>query len=689
MPSLANKYRPKSFSDVVEQSMIVDMLSNICKSELTNRNFLFIGPAGTGKAQPLYSKVLTPEGFISMKDVKVGTTVINAEGNACKVIGTYPQGVRPIYEITTTSNNKIRVADNHLNNVWWYDQDKKTRVDATLTTMELIDKFKTSRFKLRVDVPNVNFDSTFVPIHPYLLGIMIADGSLSSGNFGLSNPEPDVIQNVQSLLHLEDYELSGGPLDWNIRHIGGTLHDSKGYCTSPLKNKFKELGLCVKSTEKHIPKEYLINSWDVRLLLLQGIFDGDGCINLDGNVEYTTCSKQLSDDFAFLVRSLGIRDAISVSKGKYKKSNGDVVECAIAYTHHLKVPNGLKFYSSEKHSRRYVDRQHEPMRNIKSIEFVGNEECKCIYVDTPSHTYISDDFIPTHNTTLGRIVGNVLNNNIGEPIEIDAASHSGVDKMRDIIQQAHSYPIGCSYKIFIVDECHSLSSQAWQALLKTLEESPAKSVFIFCTTNPEKIPATILSRVQTFQLSKISLENVYKRLVYVIEQENIEGRGIEYTDDAVNYIAKLANGGMRDALTLLDKALSYSNVISSETLSHALGLPNYDDYFTLLNAIAKKDNESITNVVHNVYNSGVNFVKWFESFHSFVINIVKYIFLQDINKTMIPSHYVDKISKYTVSHSSICLKLANKLIKMNHELKSTNYQQEIALTYLCTNAVKK
>lgn len=287
-------------------------------------------------------------------------------------------------------------------------------------------------------------------------------------------------------------------------------------------------------------------------------------------------------------------------------------------------------------------------------------------------------------TTLGRIVGNVLNNNVGEPIEIDAASHSGVDKMRDIIQQARTYPIGCTYKIFIVDECHSLSSQAWQALLKTLEESPAKSVFIFCTTNPEKIPATILSRVQTFQLSKISLESICNRLIHVLDAEIAEGRTITYEPEAVNYIAKLANGGMRDALTLLDKALAYSDNISSQTLSQALGLPNYDDYFILLSAVAKKDNETITNVVHTVYNSGVNFVKWFESFHSFVINIVKYIFLQDINKTMIPGHYADKIANYTTAHSNICLKLANTLIKLNQELKATNYQQEIALTYLCS-----
>lgn len=289
----------------------------------------------------------------------------------------------------------------------------------------------------------------------------------------------------------------------------------------------------------------------------------------------------------------------------------------------------------------------------------------------------------TGKTTLARIIGNMLNDGECDPIEIDAASNSGVDAMRDIVQQAHSYPIGHKFKIFIIDECHALSSAAWQSLLKVLEESPARSVFVFCTTNPEKIPNTILSRVQTFQLSKISLDGIYNRLIYVLTEENKEGNHITFENEGVLFIAKLANGGMRDALTLLDKVLVFTNNITSETVTQALNLPNYDNYFELLGAIAKKDNATITSIINTVYNSGVNFVKWFEDFHAFIMNIVKYIFLQDISKTMIPSHYQEKISKYGVAHSSICLNLGNKLIRLNQELRSTNYQQEIALTYLC------
>ena len=258
--------------------------------------------------------------------------------------------------------------------------------------------------------------------------------------------------------------------------------------------------------------------------------------------------------------------------------------------------------------------------------------------------------------------------------------HSGFVTLYDLEVNGHP-----SYYVedILVHNCHAFSNACWQTMLKVIEDGAGKTVWVFCTTNPEKIPATILSRVQTFQLSKISLEGIQTRLKYVIECENSEGAGITYEDDAVNYIAKLANGGMRDSLTLLDKALAYRKNLSSSTITQALNLPEYDDFFKLLQSYAKRDNVAIAKIVDDVYNSGVNFVKWMESFHSFVMQVVKYILLQDINKTMIPTIYKDKISRYTSKHLIICLNLANKLIKMNQELKTTQYLQEVTLTHLC------
>lgn len=293
-------------------------------------------------------------------------------------------------------------------------------------------------------------------------------------------------------------------------------------------------------------------------------------------------------------------------------------------------------------------------------------------------------------TSLSRVLNNVLNKGEADPVEVDAASYSGVDSTRELVKQMKSYPLNGQYKVFILDEVHAFSNQSWQVLLKPIEEVPAKTVICMCTTNPEKIPATILSRVQVFQLSKISLEGIVNRLQYILQQEGYtEGTGENtYSLDAVTFIAKLAKGGMRDAITLLTKVLAYSNEVNISTVKESLNLPNYDEYFNLLNNLVGKKNIEIMATIDRVYNSGVNFVEWFAEFHSFLCNIVKYICLQDISRTMIPSIYENKISKYGNNHLIICLKLSQKMLNLVKDLKSTQYLQETAITYLCSTAKK-
>ena len=143
-----------------------------------------------------------------------------------------------------------------------------------------------------------------------------------------------------------------------------------------------------------------------------------------------------------------------------------------------------------------------------------------IETKTFQHGYLFTGPAGTGKTTSARIFANMINQGKGTPIEVDAASNSGVDNIRQIIDDAKKKPLDAEYKIFIIDECHALSSGAWQAMLKLLEEPPKFSIFILATTNPEKIPPTILSRVQRFQFNKISTDGIYQRLKYIIESEN-------------------------------------------------------------------------------------------------------------------------------------------------------------------------
>lgn len=621
MANLANKYRPKDWGDVTEQKLVVDMLKNMCDDpNFNNRNFLLTGPAGCGKANPLYTKILTPAGYIKMGDIKVGDEVFTHTGSVGKVSGVYPQGKKPVYRITLSDRTHIDVSDEHINVVHVENPNTHKYEYKEIITKDLLNMFKGSSSKIYVDMPIINWKEKLIEEDPFLLGVFAARS------------------------HLEKY--------------------SRNEDYGAVYNKVLETG--------EIPDTYIYTSKHVRIEVMRGIFSVSGKKFDNGTLTFKIHNKSLSNQFEVLVRSLGFKDTVEPTYVGY-------------YLHCVEGPFLASLVGAVTDEELlHVDAKEVQKRCIVSIDYIDEYECQCIMVDHEDHTYICESgLIPTHNTTLARIMGNYVNDGKCEPIEIDAASNNGVDSVREIIDQARAYPVGQKWKVFIIDECHAYTSNSWQALLKTLESSPAKSLFFLATTNPEKIPGTILSRVQQFQLSKISLAGINTRLKYVLNSENKEGAGITYTDDAVNYVAKMANGGMRDALTLLDKSLSFSKDLTIENVSQALNLPEYSDFFDLLSAYASKNNTQIAAIVDKVYNSGVNFVKWFENFHSFVINIVKYIYLKDINKTMIPSTYQDKISAYGTPHLRVCLILANKLLTMIHELKSTQYLQEIALTNLC------
>lgn len=958
--NLASKYRPQSFSDVTEQGAIVDILKKICSdAELPNRNFLFIGPAGTGKAQPLYSKVLTPNGYVTMKDISVGTQVIDGDGNIVEVTGVYPQGDRPCYEIVFDDNTYIHVADNHLNVVIEHLDHKSVKYKVMETT-ELLEAERFKKDATRSYFVPIGTWGTLKPytgsVNPYLIGAFASAGFIEFENIVFRNVNAQALAKLASILskdwncYLECCIVSGN-------HCYKVVSDGDGAEAALLLSSIRNIFQDMSFSKRILPIDCICWSQEDRQSLLEGL----KC----NNCEFLTPNYYLSRQYAEILSSLGYSELADAELGF---DNTDL----------------LRMY---RHRSGAFQRNY---RKIVDITYLGNIDCQCIMVDSPTHTYITDFSTVTHNTTLGRIISRQLNDGPNGVIEIDAASHSGADAARDITAQARAYPVGSKWKCFIVDECvtgdteiltnsgwkridsisksdkiaqytqfgtiqfvdkweyvkkeysgdmydvafrngkrhvlmsphhvqpvrmhtsgrireqyvsdckftqstdvivagkgtgnnellspldrlyiacqadgycnknykeaywelhlklpekiartkelleacdipysvyghddvsikfyhefprnkklssyfdldmgvdrakdfiseilkwdgsvksgypgyysctdkdnvdfvsavltlcgysgivnvdisknsnhkdvwsvnwfyqdyrtgqavsktkvenfsgtiycvkvpsqmivlrsqgfafvsgncHSISSQGWQVLLKTLEESPARSIFILCTTNPEKIPQTILSRVQTFRLSKISIDGITNRLKHICDCEILEGANLTYDVEALKYIAKLGNGGMRDSIQLLDRAIAYSKDITSENLAVALDLPDYNIYFDLLNGVAKKDNSEIVRIITEVYDSGTNFVKWFEGFHSFVCQIVKYIYLQDITKTMIPSHYQAKISNYGAAHAVLCLRLANTLLNLNHSLKTTNYLQEVAITYLCTS----
>lgn len=261
------------------------------------------------------------------------------------------------------------------------------------------------------------------------------------------------------------------------------------------------------------------------------------------------------------------------------------------------------------------------------------------------HGYLFTGPAGTGKTTSARIFANMINNGKGNPIEVDAASNSGVDNIRQIIEDAKRKPLDAEYKIFIVDECHSLSNGAWQALLKTLEEPPKFTIFIFCTTDPQKIPNTILSRVQRYNFQKISNDGIVQRLEDICIRENSQDYDdpdlrdigdIVREEEALKYIAKVCNGGMRDAITLLDKCLSLSHDITIKNVLKTIGAEDYSTFFDFLDQLCRKDKMSIS-IIDNIYNAGKDVKQFLKDFSKFILDVEKYMVYQSIDYIQIPT----------------------------------------------------
>ena len=276
----------------------------------------------------------------------------------------------------------------------------------------------------------------------------------------------------------------------------------------------------------------------------------------------------------------------------------------------------------------------------------------------------------TGKTTMARIFANEINHGEGSTIELDAASNNSVDNIRDITEQARIKSLDSEYKVFILDECHALSSQAWQAMLKTLEEPPAKSIFIFCTTNPEKIPQTILSRVQRFNFQRISMNGIVTRLQVILQLENNENGDLyTYTRGALEIIAKLANGGMRDAITMLDKCLGYSDELTEEVVNEALNTVDYDVYIDLLQYVDSGMTTEMVDTVHKLYRSGADMRAVSKELFEFVTDLVVYIMTDELGYTKIPNNYKGRIDEYDFNKEWI-MALLTRLEKMNYKMKN-------------------
>lgn len=266
-----------------------------------------------------------------------------------------------------------------------------------------------------------------------------------------------------------------------------------------------------------------------------------------------------------------------------------------------------------------------------------------------------------------------LDLNDSDIVEIDAASNNGVDEIRSLRDNVNLMPAFCKYKIYIIDEVHMLSTGAFNALLKTLEEPPSHVIFILATTEPNKIPLTILSRCQRFDFNKINMNDLVSRLKYIV---NEEGRVV--SDNILEQIAKISDGGLRDAINLLDQVLSLPDEnINIDEVEKLSGKISTQSVYELFSYIINNDLVSILNFSTYMFDNGKNYKDLADSMLSF---------LRDISiNTEVPNYfdksYSDLLSKISISFNNL-IKMSSIINELLKELKNSNNQKMLFEIYV-------
>ena len=258
----------------------------------------------------------------------------------------------------------------------------------------------------------------------------------------------------------------------------------------------------------------------------------------------------------------------------------------------------------------------------------------------------------------------IADGNALDIIEIDAASNTGVENIREIIDRARFAPTQARWKVYVIDECHMLSTAASNALLKTIEEPPERVVFILATTNPERVINTIQSRCQKFDFKRISSNTIFHNLSDIANKESIK-----FEDQALKLIAKRSNGGMRDAQSLLDQLSLLPSGVTTKNVQNLLGEVSENDLTNLINALINNEPESLLISCNNLYDAG-------NEPHEILVgllNITRDLLLKTLNNNYSDMYYTsidfqNELNKFSYSISK------NRIIEWHSKLKNVDYQ---------------
>ena len=341
----------------------------------------------------------------------------------------------------------------------------------------------------------------------------------------------------------------------------------------------------------------------------------------------------------------------------------------------------------------------QSFKEVSGQEHIVRTLQNAIINNKVAHAYLFSGPRGTGKTTIAKIMAksiNCPNSRDGEPcneceickcitkgmisdvVEIDAASNNGVDEIRDIRDKVKYLPSEGKFKVYIIDEVHMLSTGAFNALLKTLEEPPVHAIFILATTEPHKIPATILSRCQRFDFRGVGVKEIIERIKYICKEENIK-----VTDEAIELIAECAEGGMRDALSLLDEAISFAgNNVNVSDVYQVSGAVDLDNILETANDVLEKDSGKVLTSLEKIIELGKEIPKVCNDLIAFYRDMLIYKNNPKAEKALYNNSEFVKLAKRT-TNQRIYFYL-NILNEAQNNMKFTNQKR----TYLELALVK-
>lgn len=446
------------FSDVWGQDNVVERVKeNIvfledpesieAKGGYVPSGLLLWGPPGTGKGQPVSSLVMTPSGPRTMGSLAPGDEVIGSDGTPTRVLEVHLLGDRDLFRVSFSDGRSLLVTEDHL----WQVSTAcgGTHVKSTAELADRLDEAgNTMRYRIPLVAP-VQFAERELPLHPYLLGALLGDGTFRH-HVGFSIADLDVLARVEPLLPEGDGLVRTSEHDWSI--IGGT--------TRTVLKELELLGHC--SYEKRIPEEYLYASAEQRLHLLQGLMDTDGNVDARGVIGYHSTSLRLVEGVRSLVESFGGTVSLT-SRDTRSRHNGQQLRGRPIHVLRMALPADLVPALVARTAERVKPRTDDvPGRRIVSIEPEGREEARCIKVDAPDHLYVAEHYIVTHNTLMAEAVAGET----GKPyVFVDPGAFTamfmgvGIMKVKSLFKKLRKLALRYGGVIVFFDEADSLGNR--------------------------------------------------------------------------------------------------------------------------------------------------------------------------------------------------------------------------------------